>query len=194
MAKRDLPSPDVLRQLLRYEPETGKLFWRERKAGSFPNPGTHASWNVRFADKEAFTAHIGQHRRGTIGGVNLLAHRVAWAMHYGSYPVGFIDHINGDGSDNRIANLRMASNAENLRNRGATSISTSLRKGVTWNKVLGKWQAQIKANYKNRYLGVFDCLDAAAAAYDAAALEVHGAFAKTNEMAANGKATNSDKG
>ncbi|WP_313349370.1 HNH endonuclease [Paracoccus sp. (in: a-proteobacteria)] len=193
MAK-PLPTPEVLRQLLCYEPKSGKLFWKERGPEGFPNSASHVSWNSRFAGKEAFGATAGRHLRGTMGGAGLLAHRVAWAMQYGAWPDGMVDHINGDGTDNRIANLRIASNAENLRNRGATSGSTSGRKGVTWNAALGKWQAQIKHEYQNRYLGLFDCKDAAAEAYDRAALELHGEFARTNAMVTASEKPSTNRG
>lgn len=91
-----------------------------------------------------------------------------------------VDHINGDGLDNRRENLRLATNAENLRNRGRTANNTSGYKGVCWFDDRGKWSARIKVTNKTIYLGYFDTAEAAAIAYDRAAREHHGEFAKTN--------------
>lgn len=91
-----------------------------------------------------------------------------------------IDHRDTDGLNNKRNNLREATQAQNLMNRGATSKSTSGMKGVTWNKDRNKWQAQIMANRKNNHLGLFEDKEAAARAYDAAALIHHGEFARLN--------------
>lgn len=91
-----------------------------------------------------------------------------------------IDHINGDGLDNRKINLRVCTTVENGRNRGKQKDNTSGYKGVTWHKRHKKWYAQIKADGRNHFLGHFyDPIDAALA-YDKAARELHGEFAKTN--------------
>ena len=91
-----------------------------------------------------------------------------------------VDHINGDTLDNRRSNLRLATPSENLFNRGKTRTNTSGRKGVHWNKHGRKWRAQIVANKKPIYIGYYDDIDAAARAYDEAALKYHGEFARTN--------------
>jgi hypothetical protein len=89
-----------------------------------------------------------------------------------------VDHINGDTLDNRAENLRICTNAENLRNRGKTKANKSGYKGVYKNKT--GWVAQITVNFKCTHLGTFETAALAGAAYDAAARRVHGAFAKTN--------------
>lgn len=91
-----------------------------------------------------------------------------------------VDHINGDTLDNRRANLRLATNAENLRNRGKNKNNTSGYKGVTWDKYRQKWQARIKVNGKLLDLGRFETAEDAARTYDESARELHGEFAQTN--------------
>lgn len=91
------------------------------------------------------------------------------------------DHRNGDGLDNRRANLRAATPGENGQNCRKRSHNTSGFKGVTWHKHRRKWLAQIKSgDGKNRFLGYFLSADEAARAYDAAARDLHGPFATVN--------------
>ena len=79
MAKRQLPSPEALRQLLRYDPETGKLFWRDRH-------DMGPQWNGRYAGAEALGAVCKKdgYKRGNLGRSSLRAHRVIWAICHGS--------------------------------------------------------------------------------------------------------------
>ena len=94
-----------------------------------------------------------------------------------------VDHIDGNKLDCRRTNLRLCTHAGNMRNSRMRKNNTSGRKGVSWHRRYGKWQAQIRVNGKLIFLGYFECLDAAAAAYDNAAIEHHRDFALTNEMA-----------
>lgn len=96
-------------------------------------------------------------------------------------PDGFeVDHINGDGLDNRRANLRVCSHAENQKNVKKPTTNTSGYKGVAWSKHHLRWKAEIRANGKRIHLGTFDTAEEAAAAYDTAAKQMHGEFARTN--------------
>lgn len=103
------------------------------------------------------------------------AHRLAWMYVHGKNPERLVDHINGDRTDNRIANLREATNVQNLHNRGQQKNNTSGYKGVTWDKTNEKWMAQIRVQGKNHKLGRFvDIEDARKAYVDAASLLVPG--------------------
>jgi hypothetical protein len=88
------------------------------------------------------------------------------------------DHKNGDGLDNRRENLREATVAQNLRNRGCPVNNTSGFKGVSRKR--DKWTAGIKANGVHKRLGGFATPEQAARAYDAMAIELHGEFACLN--------------
>jgi hypothetical protein len=89
------------------------------------------------------------------------------------------DHENGDGLDNRRANLRVATGSQNMANQGSRG-GTSQYKGVGWHRGAGKWIARITVNYQGRHLGLFADEEAAARAYDAAAFEAWGEYARLN--------------
>lgn len=179
MASKALPSPEVLRQLLRYEPETGKLYWKPRSLRWFsgeviPASAYRESWNVRFANKEAFrAAGPDGYRRGCVLGKNLLAHRVIMAMNFGVWPEHDVDHIDGNRANNRLDNLRTATRAENRQNVGLSKNNTSGFTGVSYSKKFGKWVAQIMVGRRSHFLGHFSSPDGAAAAYAAAKTEKH---------------------
>jgi len=90
-----------------------------------------------------------------------------------------VDHINGNGLDNRKENLRLVSNHQNQWNRHSIS-GKSKYKGIHWNKQSKKWQSQIKVYGKRIHLGYFREEIDAAVAYDKAAIKYFGEFAKPN--------------
>lgn len=163
---KSLPSPELLRKLLRYEPDTGKLFWRERTPDMFVSECRDAqnscsAWNSKFSNKEAFTSICRGYKSGAIFGKNYRAHRVIWAIFYGKWPKGQIDHINGLRSDNRIENLRDVTNEENHKNMKIRSDNSSGVMGVFFYKSRKKWEAYIKADGRKKHLGYFASIDEA---------------------------------
>ena len=114
----------------------------------------------------------------SVNGLRFYAHRLAWAMSNGEWPLLDIDHINGNKSDNRICNLRHATRSENMFNRGRQKNNTSGMKGVTFCKCTGLWRAQMMVNRKSVKVGRFNSKEEASAAYLAKAKELRGEFAK----------------
>jgi hypothetical protein len=90
-----------------------------------------------------------------------------------------IDHINGDGLDNRRENLRICNHQQNSGNQGPRGGSSRF-KGVCWHKNHRIWAAFIGIDFKQKHLGHFHTEEEAARAYDVAALEHFGEFAKLN--------------
>lgn len=183
MTRKELPAPSRLRKLLRYNPDTGKLFWRPRPIDSFSTLRAYAIFKSRFAGKEAFTTDLTGYYSGQIEGITLRAHRVIWAMCHGEWPEHVIDHIDGNRKNNKLCNLRHTTQMNNCRNRKSHKKSTSQYTGVSFAKRRGKWQAQICGGNKGvrtKSLGFFDCEKEAAKAYDLAAKENYGEFARLN--------------
>jgi hypothetical protein len=171
MAKQALPCPTVLRQLLRYEPKTGKLFWKPRARFWFTTDNSHKLWNAKFADQPAMSA-ITKDLGYLVGNVlnrRIYAHRVAWAIVSGAWPHGQIDHINGNRADNRLANLRDVTSAENRKNTKRRSDNTSGTVGVA--KKRNGWRARIHKGGKEINLGTFETFEQAKAARDTALIE-----------------------
>jgi hypothetical protein len=174
------------RALLDYDKETGVFRWKPRTTNMFVghkfSPERCCNlWNAQWAGNVA--GGISKQSGYLIIKLDAQyhAHAIAWAYVYGDRPDGkFVDHINGDRSDNRICNLRLATKAQNGMNRGKQSNNTSGMKGVSWAKNAGKWSAHIKINRKKIHLGLFNNIEHAAAAYDSAAISLHGEFARTN--------------
>jgi hypothetical protein len=101
-----------------------------------------------------------------------------------------VDHINGNGLDNRKENLRVCTKSQNLGNQKKTKLyggvaTSSKYKGVSWDKRVQKWVAKIGINGKRVYLGLFEDEEKAAEAYNKAALEYFGEFALLNATKIN---------
>lgn len=180
-------SPELIRKLLDYDPETGALTWRPRPADLF-EPGARSAewrsrnWNSKHASKQAFTANDGWgYKTGAIYGRLTKAHIVAWAMMTGAWPAGDIDHLNGDRADNRWSNLREVTRAVNLRNAKRKPTNTSGHNGVHWRKDCRKWRAEITLDGQNTVLGLFPRIEDAVAAR-AAAETGHGFTARHGKV------------
>lgn len=165
------PTYAQVSEILKYDSETGKLFWKERSVHLFSNDGTHAQehiaakWNKRYADREAFTA-IGSHgyRFGTIAHYPYTAHTVIWLLLHHEWPVYQIDHVNGDRLDNRPANLRHVEAGVNQLNQKRSKRNKSGVMGVFFIDRINKWNAYINKNKRHHNLGYFASFNDAVAA------------------------------
>ena len=174
---------EQLRSVLDYDPTTGLFRWREGinhwraglPAGTLSTPkwrGPHIVIGLGTTSEKRYQ-WIGIKKKV------YFAHRLAWLWVNGEWPSGPIDHINCDGTDNRITNLRVATDAQNSCNRKRRSDNTSGFKGVSRNKRDRNWTAHITHDKITYNLGYFDTPEAAHAAYCEAARRLHGEFART---------------
>ena len=154
-----------LREALDYNPATGELVWKI-------NPPRKKNFVGRRAGSRLATGYLGV----TIDQRKCLAHRLAWLHAHGQWPVGQIDHLNGDRSDNRISNLRDVPQKVNLENR------RNVRAGKKTSRLLGvfpvesrrnPWGAAIRVERKKIHIGVFPSEEAAHAAYLEAKRRLH---------------------
>lgn len=160
---------ETLRELIAYDADTGKLVWLPRDEKHFKSARDCASWNAKYAGREAFgTMWPNGYKAGHIFSRTYLGHRVAWALANNCWPNHQIDHINGNRSDNRLCNLREATPAENQRNVKQRNDNTSGAKGVDFQKSHGLWRARIVHNKRRIDLGKFNNLDDAISARKAA--------------------------
>jgi hypothetical protein len=176
-----MPDIELLRSVIDCDPQSGTLTWRERDVDFFVSEHAAKIWNAKYPGTLAFNnkRQSGGYLKGLVFGKTYAAHRVMWAMATGEWPPAEmdIDHINGVRDDNRLINLRLATRAENARNRGA------LRPGKFCgvSKRGKKWVARCKDAFgKYHERGGFLTDVEAAGAYDAMAVSLHGAFAKLN--------------
>lgn len=174
-------SAEQLRALLRYDPETGLFTWREGirhwRAG-LPAGTLTVRSGKRSSEVVVGIGTTSERRYPEIGVRKNVykAHRLAWLYVYGEWPDRDIDHINGDGTDNRIANLRLATTAQNTMNRRRRIDNTSGYKGISWSKKSQRWVVHIGHEGKILHLGLFDSIEEAKAVRDEAGRRIHGEF------------------
>ena len=152
-----------LRQVISFCPATGLMHWSNPPSRGPVKPG-------QAAGSKAKNGYLTVRIDGTL----YLSHRLAYLYVHGEWPAQKIDHINGDKCDNRICNLRLATdrvNAQNLRKPQANNTSGYL--GVTFCRWTNRWRAQIETGGKNHKLGRFDTPELAHAAYLQAKRRLH---------------------
>lgn len=145
-----------LKELLHYDPDTGVFVWLVKRPPYISIGSVAGNLNDRG------------YRRIEIDKKQHKAHRLAWLYIYGKFPDGEIDHINREKSDNRIANLRDVTRSINLQNCAIRKSNTTGVKGVSWDKRRQKWQASIKINNSQKFLGYFKIIEEAIAAREEA--------------------------
>jgi hypothetical protein len=139
MSNTDLTAEDV-KKILNYYPNTGELVWQERIARC-----------VQIGDIAGCVDNQGYVTVGIRKRI-YKAHRLAWLITHGIWPIGLIDHIDGNKSNNRLSNLRLVNetgNAENVRRPNKRNKSGFM--GVIWFQ--NKWRASITIKHKTKWLG-----------------------------------------
>ena len=153
-----------LKELLYYDPETGIFTWLVNKGSALCGEpaGRKTTYYVQIkVDRKPY-----------------MAHRLAWFYMTGNWPENQIDHIDRQKSNNKFSNLREATGSQNRANCGALSNNKLGVKGVFIDQ--GRYRASIQLNRKRIFLGPFDTIEKATTAYENAALEIHGEFARTS--------------
>ena len=146
-------TPAQMQAWIDYDPETGKLTWCYRDISFFSGEKSYKSFNTRFAGKPALASASGRgYLMGRLQEQTCLAHRAAWAIFYGVWPQGEIDHINGVRSDNRIHNLRDVPRSVNAKNTRRTPGASGVY-GVSWDKRMKRWRVIIHSGGRRIHLG-----------------------------------------
>lgn len=156
--EREIAFSDTIRRRLRYEPESGIIYWRDGKNAGEPAGDNKQDINGYYGIK--------------ICDVKFKYHRVAWFLYYGEWPKEEIDHIRGHKYDNRIEMLRQATPRENALNK-IIHRNGSLP-GVSYHKYSKKWESRIWEDSKKRFLGYYDTAEEAHEAYKRAYYEITG--------------------
>ena len=160
-AKREVPV-ELLDECFLYEQSTGALYWKERPLKHFCGERQQKTWNKRFSGKRAGSVH-GRYRVVCVNNVRMFEHRVVLALHLRVWPLAETDHINRNGYDNRLSNLRVVDRGVNCSNREFKKSKL----GVTGVKRDGKkFIARKQINGTRVYLGTFGSIEEAKLAYD----------------------------
>lgn len=167
-----VPSKEELDELFVYK--DGMLFWR------------HGLDNQVNAGDEAGGVNTCGYVSVSIKDRKYPVHRLIWVMHENE-PVEFIDHINRDRRDNRIENLRAATNAENTRNAGIRKDNTSGVKGVSWRRQNRKWSGKVCFQGQQYHAGYFETKEECAKAVQELRNRLHGEFACHASVASEGQ-------
>jgi hypothetical protein len=157
-----------------FEESKGLLIWKIRPRHHFKTDRAWSATNSNFAGRVAGTINTSK-RSATnyiaieINSKAFKAHRIVWEMHNGPIPDGYhVDHIDGNGINNRIDNLRLVDSVASAHNLPIQKSNTSGVVGVCWHKAADKWQARISNNGKRYDLGRFDSFTDAVGARKAA--------------------------
>ncbi len=168
---------EILKTLVQYDPEEGVLVWIKKTS---PKSRVCLGSKVGSIGTEGYLQTKIYQRQYKV-------HRLIWFLVHGLWPPYFIDHIDGDTSNNRLSNLRLADESQNQQNRKknntyAGKVTSSKYKGVCWNKDCQKWMAMIKHKGKSITIGYFESELVAGEAYNKKAKKYFSDYANVNEI------------
>ena len=165
---------ETVRALFSYH--NGSLYWKPRPRDAFRSQSAYVMWNKRYANLPAGSVNHRGYVRVGIAKRYYMAHRLIWLYHRGWLPDA-LDHKNGNPSDNRMRNLRVATQTENRWNARRKIPTTTNIKGV-YKRPSGHYEAHICADYKRIHLGTFERKQDAIRAVSRARKELHKQFAR----------------
>lgn len=168
MYRIPLPKQDYLLSRLRYDPDTGKLFWKAKQVREGKFKRHDLSWNTRYAGKEAFNNIVktSGYLTGVLDDKSYVAHRIIFKMIHGWEPVE-IDHDDRNRQNNKPGNLIPSDHIANNKNQKLRSTNTSGCMGVSWQAHAKKWKVKIS----NTHIGYADTFEAAVAMREQAMIE-----------------------
>lgn len=161
---RQLPDQELLLELLEYNSDTGELVWKKRGPEHFESDKRVNAWNGKHAGKVAgcewtYPKTGVKYLHVRVNKKTFLAHRIIWKMLSGEEPPDTIDHLDGNGLNNKWDNLRDGSGAENYRNMRRKANNKSGHNGVSWSKAMNKWWAQGHRDGVGYNLGYYEDID-----------------------------------
>lgn len=161
-----------VKECLSFNPETGILTWLHRPREHFKSDKTYKTFISKCAGKVAGWVESYGYINIRINGKAYKAHRLAWLIYHGKWPDDFIDHINGNKSDNRMCNLRDVDKFQNAQNIAKPSSNTLGFIGVAKASKGTGYRAQIFCRGKNIHLGRFPTIEEAVEAREKAQREL----------------------
>lgn len=164
--EKTLPSPEEVGAWLDYHPRTGEFWWKK---------GKQSGKRAGYSKSEGY-------RCIKLFGVCVYEHRLAFYLERGFWPPDKVDHKNGNPSDNRFKNLRLATHSENMMNTRLWRTNTSGVKGVSWCERLNRWRVRLTVNRRERHFGYYENFEDAKTASKEAHKKAHGRFAPAHSL------------
>jgi hypothetical protein len=173
-APNELPPLEYLHTC--FDHKAGVLYWKTRPREHFFNERACKIWNTKFSGTIAGSLSDQGYLTVWVQGAHRRVHRIIYKLRTGEEPPASLDHADGSRDRNDPNNLRPATKREQSWNSKLRINNTSGHRGVSQNGK--KWMARIRDHGPPRYLGTFDTIEDASAAYESAARELHGTFYK----------------
>lgn len=149
-----------LKELLEYCPNSGEFTWKNSRGSVKAGAIAGSKNSLGYIQIQ-------------VDGVNQFGHRLAWLYQNGSFPIGSIDHINGDVWDNRICNLRDVNHKTNLQNRRKAPCNNYSSGLLGVSRSGNRWRAYITVDGRQMHLGCFSKADDAHDAHVKAKRKLH---------------------
>lgn len=178
MISKVLPPIETVREFVDFDADTGIFYWKHRDKKWFKTLRAYSAWNAKNAGNAAGTLKSDGYVRIRFFREQYAAHRLAWLLVTGKDPArDEIDHFDRNRSNNKISNLRLATDSQNAQNRLRGYISKTGVSGV-YQSPNGKFYVQIKCQGKTFHLGIFETIEEATNARERGLAKYHKEYAQ----------------